>query len=269
MHGGSIGIDDAPEGGALFVVTLPLVAPPGTAVCASKLEKAGRPVSAPPVPTTTLEHDAHRRRRPLRSQPSPGPDSSGFAGSDADRPPSRRTRGSGRRCVLVVEDNADMNRFVCDALAGTYRVRAAFDGREGLELARSLRPDLIVCDFMMPEMTGDELVRAVRADPRIDATPILILTARNDTEARIGILRDGANDYLLKPFFQPELRARVDNLIKIRQADQQLRALEMANERDRIARDLHDLVIQRVFGAGMRISSLLPAVPTRDRSAAA
>ncbi len=78
--------------------------------------------------------------------------------------------------VLVVEDNADMNRFVCEALAPTYRVYSALDGAEGLELARSVKPDLIVCDFMMPNMSGDGLVREVRADPAIDSTPILILT---------------------------------------------------------------------------------------------
>ena len=161
--------------------------------------------------------------------------------------------------VLVVEDNPDMNGFVCQALAGSFRVHAALNGKEGFALARSLRPDLIICDFMMPEMSGDELVRAVRAEPRIDATPILILTARNDATARIDVLREGANDYLLKPFFQPELRARVDNLIKVREAGFNLRALQMAEERDRIARDLHDLVIQRVFGAGMRLSAMLPA----------
>ena len=152
-----------------------------------------------------------------------------------------------------------MNHFVCDALAGSFRVHAALNGKEGFALARSLRPDLIICDYMMPEMSGDELVRAVRAEPRMDATPILILTARNDATARIDVLREGANDYLLKPFFQPELRARVDNLIKVRQAELHLRALQVAQERDRIARDLHDLVIQRVFGAGMRLSSMLPA----------
>ncbi len=161
----------------------------------------------------------------------------------------------------MIEDNADMNRFVCEALAPTFRVHAALDGSEGLELARSVKPDLIVCDFMMPEMSGDELVRAVRADPEIHATPILILTARNDSTARIDVLRAGANDYLLKPFFQPELRARADNLVKVKQSEKTLRALEMANERDRIARDLHDLVIQRVFGAGMRLSSLVPSLP--------
>ena len=177
----------------------------------------------------------------------------------------RQDAGLGR--VLVVEDNEDMNRFVCDALAPEYEVHAALNGRVGVELARSVKPDLIVCDFMMPEMSGDELVRAVRADPEIDATPILILTARNDSTARIDVLRAGANDYLLKPFFQPELRARADNLVKVKQSEKTLRALEMSNERDRIARDLHDLVIQRVFGAGMRLSSIVPSVPaaTGDR----
>jgi len=154
-----------------------------------------------------------------------------------------------------------MNRFICDALAPSYRVYAAFDGRRGFEVARAVKPDLIVCDFMMPEMSGDELVRAVRSHPRINTVPILILTARNDTAARIGVLREGANDYLLKPFFQPELRARVDNLVKVKQSEEHLRALDMANERDRIARDLHDLVIQRVFGAGMRLNSLYDSVP--------
>jgi signal transduction histidine kinase len=169
--------------------------------------------------------------------------------------------------ILVVEDNPDMNHFVCDALAGSFRVQPALNGREGFILAKSLRPDLIICDFMMPEMSGDELVRAVRAEPSIDTTPILILTARNDSTARIEVLRDGASDYLLKPFFQPELRARVDNLIKVREAELHLRALQVAEERERIARDLHDLVIQRVFGAGMRLSAMLPTAqsPAADR----
>ena len=153
-----------------------------------------------------------------------------------------------------------MNNFVCDALSTDYRVAPAYNGREGVERARALRPDVIVCDFMMPEMAGDELVRQVRAEPRMDTTPILVLTARNDSEARIEVLRRGANDYLLKPFYQPELRARVDNLIKVRQAEERLHALDMANDRDRIARDLHDLVIQRVFGVGMRLTSMLSAV---------
>jgi signal transduction histidine kinase len=232
LHGGTLGIDEAPEGGALFVLELPLQAPPGTAVL------TGDDVVVGP------------RRVPLAAgagEPARG----GPAAEAAEDAP----------LVLVVEDNEDMNRFVCDSLSDSFRVQAAFDGRQGLELARALLPDLIVCDFTMPEMSGDELVRAVRQEARTYTTPILILTARNDSAARIAILREGASDYLLKPFFQPELRARVENLVKVKQSEEHLRALQMANDRDRIARDLHDLVIQRVFGVGMRLSSLLPAVP--------
>ena len=250
LHGGSLGVGDAPEGGALFALDLPVEAPDGTAVhvgSAVALERTSA-VLLEGHGTTSSSH---------RSD----------ASDASDKPPADGPTEEAAPLILVVEDNPDMNRFVCDALAGPFQVRAALDGREGLALARSLRPDLIICDFMMPEMSGDELVRAVRAEPRLERTPILILTARNDAAARIDVLREGANDYLLKPFFQPELRARADNLIKVRRAEANLRALHTAEERDRIARDLHDLVIQRVFGAGMRLSAMLPTAqdPTAER----
>jgi signal transduction histidine kinase len=246
LHGGTIGVGDAPEGGAVFAVELPLRAPPGTEVRGG--EAAAVPIE---TPAEAMLFDGHHTAT-ADARHAIGPAGNGEWGvSDA----------AGRPVVVVIEDHPDMNRFICDALGPSYRVHAAFDGHHGFEVARAVKPDLIVCDFMMPEMSGDELVRAVRSHPRIDSVPILILTARNDTAARIGVLREGANDYLLKPFFQPELRARVDNLVKVKQSEEHLRALDMANERDRIARDLHDLVIQRVFGAGMRLSSLYESVP--------
>jgi signal transduction histidine kinase len=239
LHGGTIGVGDAPEGGAVFAVELPLLAPPGTEVRGGQAAEV-----AMETPAEAMLFDRHHTTT-----------------GDARHPTAAESDPADLPVVLVVEDHPDMNRFICDALEPSYRVHAAFDGRHGFEIARAEKPDLIVCDFMMPEMSGDELVRAVRAHPRINSVPILILTARNDTAARIGVLRQGANDYLLKPFFQPELRARVDNLVKVKQSEEHLRALDMANERDRIARDLHDLVIQRVFGAGMRLSSLYDSVP--------
>jgi signal transduction histidine kinase len=244
LHGGTISVGDAPEGGAVLAVELPLQAPPGTEVQGGQAAAV-----AIETPAEAMLFDAHHTASADARHAIPD-----GAGTDlADL--------ADLAVVLVVEDHPDMNRFICDALEPSYRVHAAFDGRHGFEVARAVKPDLIVCDFMMPEMSGDELVRAVRADPSINSVPILILTARNDTAARIGVLREGANDYLLKPFFQPELRARVDNLVKVKQSEEHLRALDMANERDRIARDLHDLVIQRVFGAGMRLSSLYDSVP--------
>lgn len=252
LHGGSIEVDDAPEGGALFVVELPLRAPAGTEV-----HPDGSGMLEDAVPGRVF--DTHGpARRPATTT------GSGFAGFGVA---AGAGPGPDEPLILVVEDNPDMNQFLCEALAPAFRVHAAFDGREGVEMARQLEPDLIVCDFMMPELSGDELVREVRADATIESTPVLILTARNDSAARINVLRVGANDYMLKPFYSAELRARADNLIKVRRAEQTLRALDMANERDRIARDLHDLVIQRVFGAGMRLTAMVPAMPatTGDR----
>jgi signal transduction histidine kinase len=235
LHGGTLGVGDAPEGGALFVVDFPLRAPRGTPVSDSAAT-----VRSPAAPAAPLLD--------------------GHAGTVTAPRPRGHALPADAPVVLVVEDNPDMNEFVCDALGPGYRVHAAFDGREGLAQARILRPDLIVCDFMMPGLDGEELVRAVRIEPRLESTPILMLTARNDTAARVAVLHAGANDYLLKPFFEPELQARVENLIKVRKSEDHLRALEMANERDRIARDLHDLVIQRVFAVGMHLSSLQPVV---------
>ena len=157
LHGGTSGWATRPRAARSSSSDLPVVAPAGT---------RGDPASpSPSEPPAAVLLDRARRDRPRRRR-------AGRAG------PTRRPDGA--PLVLVVEDNPDMNRFVCEALAGSFRVHAALDGKEGFALARSLRPDLIICDFMMPEMSGDELVRAVRAEPRIDATPILILTARND-----------------------------------------------------------------------------------------
>lgn len=244
LHRGSVGVGDAPEGGALFFIELPLSAPPGAEV---------RTEGPKPHPATVLS--------PYLGAPRPVIERSDKDGDGADKPETKPGPGAHAPVILVIEDNADMNQFVCDALSSDYRVVSAYDGREGLEQALAIHPDVIVCDFMMPEMAGDDLVRRIRAEPSMDTSPILILTARNDAAARIDVLREGANDYLLKPFYQPELRARVDNLIKVKQAEEQLRALQTANDRDRIARDLHDLVIQRVFGVGMRLTAMLGAVP--------
>src|SRR5205823_5058381 len=79
-------------------------------------------------------------------------------------------------------------------------------------------PDLIVSDVMMPQMSGDQMVREVRAHPELDAVPILLLTAKADEELRVQMLRAGAQDYLTKPFSAEELRARAGNLVTMKRA---------------------------------------------------
>src|SRR5690606_13679534 len=96
-------------------------------------------------------------------------------------------------------------------------VLEAEDGDRGLAMAREALPDLIVSDVMMPGRDGFELARALRSDPATDCIPISLLTARAASEDQIAGLALQVDDYLTKPFSAPVLRARVQNLIALRQ----------------------------------------------------
>jgi PAS domain S-box-containing protein len=116
---------------------------------------------------------------------------------------------SGRPCVLVADDNADLREYVSSILAARYDVTTVNNGRDALAAARAKRYDVIVSDVMMPEMDGFELLAAVRKDERIGATPFIILSARAGEEAAHDGLLRGADDYVAKPFSADELLARV------------------------------------------------------------
>lgn len=124
--------------------------------------------------------------------------------------------------VLYVEDNPDLRRFVRGLLAPHYNVFLAADGMDGLEKARKISPDLILSDFMMPRMDGRGLLREIRADARFKSTPVIFLTARAGTEARVETLDAGADDYLSKPFDEGELLARIRNLLRAREQERAL-----------------------------------------------
>ncbi len=102
--------------------------------------------------------------------------------------------------VLVIEDNADVNEFVARKLRPHFRVQAAADGKAGLQLALELIPDLIVCDVMMPGLSGLEVVARLRADWRTSHVPVILLTARNAPEQQVEGVQAGADVYLTKPF---------------------------------------------------------------------
>lgn len=121
-----------------------------------------------------------------------------------------------RTTILVVEDNAEIRAYIRRQLEPDYRVVEAADGVEGLERARQVVPDLVVSDVMMPRLDGNALFRGLRADPELEFIPVILLTAKASAKNRIEGLREGVDDYLVKPFDPRELRARVDNLIASR-----------------------------------------------------
>jgi light-regulated signal transduction histidine kinase (bacteriophytochrome) len=111
-----------------------------------------------------------------------------------------------------------MNRFICDTLADDFQTATAFDGKIGAKKALELLPDLVLSDVMMPALSGDELVRELRTHAELDRVPIILLTAKADDELRVRLLKEGAQDYVTKPFSAEELKARVSNLSTLKRA---------------------------------------------------
>jgi DNA-binding response OmpR family regulator len=111
------------------------------------------------------------------------------------------------RTILVVDDEATLRETVVDALeAEGFKVSAAADGREALARFRAERPDLVLLDLMLPEMSGIEVCRIIRAESGV---PIVMLTAKDSELDKVVGLELGADDYVTKPFSLRELSARI------------------------------------------------------------
>jgi signal transduction histidine kinase/DNA-binding response OmpR family regulator len=118
--------------------------------------------------------------------------------------------------ALVVEDNPDLQQHISSLLSEKYTVVEAFNGKEGLEKAIKLIPDIVISDWMMPEMNGLAFCEELKKDERSSHIPIIMLTAKADKISKLDGLKTGADDYLTKPFDTEELLIRMDNLIEQR-----------------------------------------------------
>jgi two-component system alkaline phosphatase synthesis response regulator PhoP len=115
--------------------------------------------------------------------------------------------------ILVVEDDGAIRRGLVDALTFSgYKALEAADGKAGLETAISAEIDLVLLDVLMPKMDGFTVLKELRkAKP---ALPVIVLTARGEEQDRVRGLRDGADDYVVKPFSATELLARVEAVLR-------------------------------------------------------
>ena len=117
--------------------------------------------------------------------------------------------------ILVIEDEEDVADLVRYHLRkAKYRVVISADGADGAKLAVSEKPDAIVLDVMLPKLNGFEVTKRLRSDARTAGIPILILSAKGETENRIKGLEFGADDYLPKPFSPKELLLRIQALLR-------------------------------------------------------
>ena len=117
--------------------------------------------------------------------------------------------------VLVVDDEP----FICRSLSFVlrkqdYEVSEARNGEDALELIRKIRPDLVFMDVMMPKMNGFDVTRAVKSDPELKSTKIILLTARGQVADRAIGVEAGADDYMTKPFSPTNILERAKMLLE-------------------------------------------------------
>ncbi|GAA93650.1 uncharacterized protein L969DRAFT_53668 [Mixia osmundae IAM 14324] len=117
--------------------------------------------------------------------------------------------------IVLADDNPDMRKYCLSILGKKFKVVECGDGQSALDYARRYPPDMVISDIMMPRLGGYGLLKSLRDDPVTSLVPVILLSARAGTEARVDGLLAGADDYLAKPFSSKELLARVNTHLQL------------------------------------------------------
>jgi signal transduction histidine kinase len=171
--------------------------------------------------------------------------------------------------VLVIDDQQANVRMVGALLARSgYQVLPALGGVEGLELARTQHPDVVLLDMKMPGMDGFEVLKHLREAPETSDLPVIFLTADNDRENLIRAFAAGAIDYITKPFVAEELLARVLTHVDLKKSRDSLRrfAQEKQEMAELVAHDLRNYFANIMFAADLLRASPA-AAPSQQRLA--
>jgi DNA-binding response OmpR family regulator len=118
----------------------------------------------------------------------------------------------GSKTILICEDEESLRELVRVSLGDGYRFAEAADGIESIDLARELRPDLVILDLMLPRKSGVEVLAELRRDRSIGDTPVVVITAW--THAQQAAVAAGADRFVAKPFDPDELKAVVSELLR-------------------------------------------------------
>lgn len=204
VHGGQIRVESVWGEGSTFLVTLRA----GKAHFDEQLLERRR--------TQRPDHPGRRREDSLRPESIEG-EGAVPATSESQRPRQRILLDRGRvPHILLVEDEIDLRGYIDAVLAEHFEVSRASDGAEAIDFLKKERPDLILTDIMMPNVSGIDLCRAVKSDPSLQHIPVILLTAHHESETALEGYHAGADDFMSKPFHSGVLLARVRAHLKIR-----------------------------------------------------
>ncbi|MFZ1082711.1 MAG: response regulator [Candidatus Kryptoniota bacterium] len=142
--------------------------------------------------------------------------------------------------ILIADDDANSRMILNRVLSKAgYEIREAKNGKEALKAAKAYKPDVMIIDWMMPEMDGEQLTSWIKNDSTLRFTYVILLTARGDTKDRVRGLQAGADDYITKPAPHQEVLARVQSGMRVR---------ELQNEIEQLTRKLSIMELAATVG---------------------
>lgn len=127
-----------------------------------------------------------------------------------------KDNSSKNETLLIVEDNQEVTEYLSEQLSKQYHIHTATNGIEALEILKNEEIDLILTDVMMPEMDGIKLTKTIKQNIKTCHIPVIILSARSNTDDQLQGLEVGADDYVPKPFTYSVLKAKIQNMLKSR-----------------------------------------------------
>lgn len=196
VNNGRLILDSIPSQGSCFTIYLPCKPRDDNITFAQQDHYSGESFIASNIETLTLDKVALKHQQSVDLP---------FT-TNLDSKPS----------LVIIEDNRDMRDFLFDILNDDYQCLPASNGKDGIRLVTEQIPDVVICDLMMPGIDGLQVCNTLKNDERTSHIPLMLLTAKSDTETRIIGWRENIDDFVSKPFNETELKARLKNMLAIR-----------------------------------------------------
>ncbi|MBT9313277.1 response regulator [Leptothoe kymatousa] len=227
LHGGDVRVSSTYGAGTIFTIELPLGA---DHLPADRISHESRTLEQRRAAVELADLNNEVAGEGNTPAPQAPEDNVVELSPAADAPacpvPKIATIDGGGANILVVDDNRDLRSYVASILQRQgHRISTAHNGAAGLEVARNIKPQLIITDLMMPQVSGLELIQQVRQDPELQGTPIILLTAKVGDETRLEGVEQGADAYISKPFKDREVLAEVRNLLALKANEQKVTEL--------------------------------------------
>lgn len=230
MHQGEIMVESEPDNGSCFIVRIPI----------KTHDSCFLPVTTPPDSEYGAVPEVKRN-----------------IGSDLEK--------NKKPVILLVEDNDDFRFYLKDNLREYFQIVEAINGRDGWQKALALHPALLVSDISMPEMSGIELCKKLKNDPRTSHIPVILLTALSGEEDQVRGLAFGATDYMTKPFNFEILLSKIKNLLALqdtfkrtykKQLNVQLEDVEVASGDEKLLRNVVEYIEKNISNDRLSVEEL-------------